>query len=655
MASTTSNYISKIQQDYPIAGEDNDSQGFRNNFKNIASALTSAQNDISSLELSSVKLTSNNDFNNNIIKQAVLQDCATYVFDSTTVTESGNIVLDYSNGSYQKVKVGAGENRFSVINWPLIQKSGSMILSVETAMVQGAYVNFGAGNLVNLGPDIFPLELSSTATQFFQIWNDGTDGNLYVKGLGGASGPTVAELIAAAQTNIAAVTSLTLGGTNVYTTGTNTSTQFATVVTANNQTGNVALLPNQVTMVVADAPILDLISDTVSTTFPVISTANLKVGATAGFGNTTTRYTVTSFTPTLITVSPAFQVGSFAVGDGILFTNPEFTSQPAVITRRKTQPNAKTSAAGGLEGQLYVSSSSIYISHTDTGYTATNWTLVSGDNVTRVTQPSADISTKLATTEFVHNIMPYGMIIMWSGAVTAVPAGWALCDGGSGTITSPAGVVTPYVTPNLVDRFIVGAGGIYAAGTTGGSTDAIVAAHTHVATNVLTDPGHQHYVGSNDSSANDAPYANQEFVRQWDTGLGPKTYTNITSTGITLTTAVASAGVSPVDANLPPYYALCYIMKITGAVLVLVSGTSVLSKVGGTYSQANTASGGYGTYTYSYTGDLPIGTVLNTATGVVSGTPIIPQNFSYVIVVQDSSTPIKMQATSAAITGTIAE
>jgi hypothetical protein len=53
------------------------------------------------------------------------------------------------------------------------------------------------------------------------------------------------------------------------------------------------------------------------------------------------------------------------------------------------------------------------------------------------------------------------MIISWSGAVGAIPYGFALCDGTNGT-------------PDLRDRFIVGAGGAYAVGATGGS-----ASHKH--------------------------------------------------------------------------------------------------------------------------------------------------------------------------------
>jgi hypothetical protein len=59
-----------------------------------------------------------------------------------------------------------------------------------------------------------------------------------------------------------------------------------------------------------------------------------------------------------------------------------------------------------------------------------------------------------------------GIICMWSGAVDAVPWGWALCDGTNGT-------------PDLRDRFIVGAGSTYAKGATGGATS-VNLAHTHL-------------------------------------------------------------------------------------------------------------------------------------------------------------------------------
>lgn len=58
----------------------------------------------------------------------------------------------------------------------------------------------------------------------------------------------------------------------------------------------------------------------------------------------------------------------------------------------------------------------------------------------------------------VSNPIPSGSIIMWSGSIGAIPAGYVICDGTNST-------------PNLQDRFIIGAGGTYAVGDTGGFTN----------------------------------------------------------------------------------------------------------------------------------------------------------------------------------------
>ena len=129
-----------------------------------------------------------------------------------------------------------------------------------------------------------------------------------------------------------------------------------------------------------------------------------------------------------------------------------------------------------------------------------------------------------------------GMIILWSGSTASIPSGFLLCDGTSST-------------PDLRNRFVVGAGSTYAVGATGGSANAVVVTHTHT----VTDPTHTHaqqtttklaVVGTGADSTN-------------NNGNATGGTTVAASTGIT----IDSAGVSGTNANLPPYYALCYIMK----------------------------------------------------------------------------------------------
>jgi len=140
--------------------------------------------------------------------------------------------------------------------------------------------------------------------------------------------------------------------------------------------------------------------------------------------------------------------------------------------------------------------------------------------------------------------VPSGGIIMWSGAIASIPTGWFLCNGLN-------------ATPNLIDRFVVAAGSTYAVGAGGGSKDAILVAHNHTIN--ISDPTHQHYVGSRDSTANDGGGSAQEFVNNYNVGGGAPAYTNPIGTGVTASSV--STGVSGTNANMPPYYALAYIMK----------------------------------------------------------------------------------------------
>jgi microcystin-dependent protein len=116
---------------------------------------------------------------------------------------------------------------------------------------------------------------------------------------------------------------------------------------------------------------------------------------------------------------------------------------------------------------------------------------------------------------------PSGGIILWSGAVVDIPTGWVLCNGSSST-------------PDLRNKFVIGAGSTYAVAATGGEathvlTTAEMAAHTHTLT-----------MGTG------AAYADG----------GPR-YT----AGSTETLTTSSVGSGTAHNTLPPYYALCYIMK----------------------------------------------------------------------------------------------
>ncbi len=126
--------------------------------------------------------------------------------------------------------------------------------------------------------------------------------------------------------------------------------------------------------------------------------------------------------------------------------------------------------------------------------------------------------------------VPSGVIVMWSGATTDIPAGWVLCNGDNGT-------------PDLRDRFVVGAGNTYSVGAKGGEA-------THTLT-VAEMPRHTHGVPTN--STTNGSYTTGYSVGAPNTKLAAGSRVELVNT--------ASQGTTSSHNNMPPYYALCYIMK----------------------------------------------------------------------------------------------
>ena len=168
---------------------------------------------------------------------------------------------------------------------------------------------------------------------------------------------------------------------------------------------------------------------------------------------------------------------------------------------------------------------------------------------------------------FATGSVPIGGIIMWSGSIASIPTGWNLCNGQNNT-------------PDLRNRFVLGAfsDGAPATypnvppGATGGSADAVVVTHTHTATSNVTDPGHNHVFPGDDrlTRANgrggwtDRQTGTFSYdAESTNSGNGKIYRTSDQSTGITVLTSIISEGESGTGKNLPPYYALAYIMRVS--------------------------------------------------------------------------------------------
>ena len=138
-----------------------------------------------------------------------------------------------------------------------------------------------------------------------------------------------------------------------------------------------------------------------------------------------------------------------------------------------------------------------------------------------------------------------GMIILWSGSTGTIPSGWALCDGNNST-------------PNLVNRFIYGAGVGRTPGDTGGTADATLVSHSHTASTGGAGSHSHTYTKASGSRS----FANGGTIGG-GSGLTGSTTTNTSTTGNhTHSVSLSATGASATNKNLPPYYALAYIMRL---------------------------------------------------------------------------------------------
>lgn len=155
-----------------------------------------------------------------------------------------------------------------------------------------------------------------------------------------------------------------------------------------------------------------------------------------------------------------------------------------------------------------------------------------------------------------NDSFPIGGIIIWSGQANAIPQNWQLCDGTNGT-------------PDLRNRFVVGAGENYQVGNVGGSDNVklnISQMPTHTHNNdfqiSLSDLSLSVYKPSNyPGNYTKLPVAENTSGRDGSWETLSSNMVKISATG-ELSGSIANTGGNQPHENRPPYYALCYIMRV---------------------------------------------------------------------------------------------
>ena len=211
-----------------------------------------------------------------------------------------------------------------------------------------------------------------------------------------------------------------------------------------------------------------------------------------------------------------------------------------------------------------------------------SWDLEVTNALNKLESIVSNLETRVASSSsstVLPDAVPSNTIVMWYGSTGDIPDGWYLCNGSNGT-------------PDLRNKFIIGAGSSYALNNTGGFTDPVLPQHSHTfsfsgTTGVgggshshdISDPGHDHRTAGPQGDFNDLfnpePFTGTSYAGDTIPILG-EIYNNeknttgigINSTSINHTHSFSSSGTTANEGttstsgrNLPPYYALYYIMK----------------------------------------------------------------------------------------------
>lgn len=116
-----SNIVSDtIDATYPVAGRDNDTQGFRDNFNIIKNNFATAYTEISDLQSYTAKLNESNNFGGTVIEDAQLRSTTLQYYNGGTITQGQSI--NFSNGLYQTLRLnldtGTPSLTLTLADWP---------------------------------------------------------------------------------------------------------------------------------------------------------------------------------------------------------------------------------------------------------------------------------------------------------------------------------------------------------------------------------------------------------------------------------------------------------------------------------------------------------------------------------------------------------
>ena len=175
---------------YPVAGVDNDSQGFRDNFSNIKDNLDFAKTEITDLQNNTAKTDEATNFNDNDVTNANFIATTDGVYTTPNVVDAAEgAVVRFVNGSYQNLSVGGSLTvPITLGDWPANGKLGKIRVLVNgdgtnTTTIQWQSEGNGTIRADANFPDPFTIQ-SDTAPKIVDFWTDSAGTIVYAQYLG---------------------------------------------------------------------------------------------------------------------------------------------------------------------------------------------------------------------------------------------------------------------------------------------------------------------------------------------------------------------------------------------------------------------------------------------------------------------------------------
>ena len=152
-----------IDGTFPVAGQDNSSQGFRDNFTSIKNNFTTASTEITNLQANKASTDANTSFNDRVVSRATLKDTAETVYAHGSVS-SGTLTLNHENGNFQTATI-TGNVTFAFSNFPTSGTLGRIILlttvnsgvtalTMPSAVKKATNVTGSDGSSVTVNPGV---------------------------------------------------------------------------------------------------------------------------------------------------------------------------------------------------------------------------------------------------------------------------------------------------------------------------------------------------------------------------------------------------------------------------------------------------------------------------------------------------------------------